>query len=46
MLDRIDHLLYTQEIRRREAYLAQAQNVEDLEARMRSIESDYWRPIL
>jgi hypothetical protein len=46
ILDSIDNLLYSQEIRRREAYLAQAQNAQDLEARMRKVDSDYWRPIL
>jgi Protein of unknown function (DUF3563) len=46
LLDSIDNLLFSQEIRRREAYLAQAQNVQDLETRMRRLESDYWRPIL
>ncbi len=46
ILDSIDQLLYSREIRRREAYLAQAANAQDLEDRMRRIESDYWRPIL
>jgi hypothetical protein len=46
ILDSIDNLLYSQEVRRREAYLAEAQNAQDLEARMRKVDSDYWRPIL
>jgi hypothetical protein len=46
ILDSIDNLLYSQEVRRREAYLSEAQNAQDLEARMRKVESDYWRPII
>jgi hypothetical protein len=40
LLDSLDNYLNQQENRRLEAYLAQAQNLEDLEYRMRRLDSE------
>jgi len=40
LFESIEHFFEAQETKRREAYLAQAQSIEDLERRMRALDSN------
>ena len=42
LLNSIDHLISSPDSLRREAYVAQGQNVQEIESRMRELESDGW----
>ena len=46
LLDRIDNFFAERANRRRDAYLAQAQSLEDLERRMRDLESRTDHPLI